>query len=178
MPIRMPPPVPPPVPTPVPTPVSNSSADPAAGRHGIEPVVHRRVNANDEAREAVLWLLDQRRAGHAWREMVVVAPGKRNWRDPIARALAGADMPCRMLLGDPTLATDGSEDLVHVMTLHAVAALEFRVVAIVGVGDLPWKTQTLEEATALVRAAMGRATHALSISWSKPSALVRRVFAG
>lgn len=147
----------------------------SSGRRGVEPIVQKRINASDEANAAVQWLLDKRSAGHAWREMVILAPGKRNWRDPIAKALQREAIPCRMLLGDKSVKPDFVGDHVHVMTLHAVKGLEFPAVAVLGIGDLPWKTQTLEEAARLLYVAMTRATHALLISHSKPSTLVERL---
>ena len=160
-------------------PQADAPAGPSGGssaRHGVEPIVQQRVNARDEADAAALWLLDQQRAGRAWRDMVVLAPGKRNWRDPIAQALEREGIPYRMLLGDPTMQPDAG-DHVQVMTLHAVRELEFPVIAVLGIGDLPWKSQTLEEVARLLYVVMTRATAALLISHSKPSTLVERLLA-
>ena len=63
------------------------------------------------------------------------------------------------------------------MTLHAVKGLEFPAVAVLGIGDLPWKSQSLEDVARLLYVAMTRATHALLISYSKPSTLVERLLA-
>ncbi len=149
----------------------------SSGRRGVEPIVQRRVNANDEADTAAEWLAEKHRAGYAWRDLVVLAPGKRNWREPIAKALTREEIPHRMLLGDKSLAPDFVGDHVHVMTLHGVKGLEFPGVAVLGIGDLPWKSQTLEEVARLLYVAMTRATHALLILHSKPSALVERLLA-
>ena len=51
------------------------------------------MNANDEAQAAAAWLGDKHRAGYAWRDMVVLAPSKRNWRDPVTRALDREQIP-------------------------------------------------------------------------------------
>lgn len=149
----------------------------SSGRRGVEPMVQRRVNAGDEADHAVQWLRDQRRAGYAWRDLVVLAPGKRNWREPLVRALDREGVPYRMLLGNKSLHADFAADHVHVMTLHAAKGLEFPGVAVVGIGDLPWKSQSLQDAAKLLYVAMTRATHALLISYSKPSTLVDRLLA-
>lgn len=151
--------------------------DRSSGTHGVEPIVEKRINARDESDGAVQWLLDRRAAGDAWRDLVVLAPGKRNWRDPLAKALDRAGIPYRMLLGDPQAGPDLNADLVHVMTLHAIEGLAFPVVAVVGIGDFPWKSQTLDEVARLLHVAMTRATHALRISYSKPSTLVERLLA-
>lgn len=147
----------------------------SSGRRGVEPIVQRRANANDEADAAAQWLLERHRAGYAWKDMVVLAPGKRNWREPLAKALFREGIPYRMLLGDPKLGPDFDGDHVHVMTLHAVKGLEFPAVVVVGIGDLPWKMQTIEDAARLLYVAMTRATHVLTISYSKPSMLVERL---
>ena len=149
----------------------------SSGRRGVEPIVQKRMNASDEGDAAAQWLLEKRRAGYAWREMVVLAPGKYGWRDPIARSLARAGVPHRLLLGDRKTGPDFVGDHVHVMTLHAVKGLEFPAVAVLGIGDLPWKSQTLEDAARLLYVAMTRATHALLISHSRRSTLVDRLLA-
>lgn len=153
-------------------------ARPAAPADSIAPVIEARVNARDEADAVATWLGEHASAGIAWREMVVVAPGKRNWREPLQRALDRAGIPCRMLLGDPSIEADFSGDHVLVMTFHAFEGTRCPVVAVVGVGDLPWKQQTLDEAGRLLEAAMSGATRALAVSHSKPSALVERLLAG
>ena len=149
----------------------------SSGRRGVEPVVQQRTNANDESQAAARWLAEKHRAGYAWRDMVVLAPGKRNWRGPIQNALDREGIPSRMLLGDKRIGPEFAGDHVHVMTLHAVKGLEFPAVAVLGIGDLPWKSQTLEDAARLLYVAMTRATHALLISHSKRSDLVERVLA-
>lgn len=141
------------------------------------PLFRQCENAADEARAAARWLVEKHAAGHAWRDMVVLAPGKRNWRDPMDRALTRDSIPHLQLLGAPHLSPDLDRDHVHVMTLHAVEGLQFQVVAVLGVGDLPWKSQTLDEAARLAHVAMTRATHALQVFHSKPSALVERLLA-
>ncbi len=144
---------------------------------GVERSIEKRINAKDEAATAADWLLAHHAAGQAWRDMVVLAPGKRNWRDPVAAALDDRAIPYRMLLGDPTRETERAGDHVHVMTLHAVEGLVFADVAVLGAGDLPWKTQTLDEVTRLLQTAVMHATHALLVLHSKPSALVEVVHA-
>ncbi len=149
----------------------------SSGRRGVEPIVQMRRGSADEANACAQWLLDRRRAGYAWRDLAVLAPGKRNWRAPLLKALTREGIPVRMLLGDKALKPDFAADEVHVMTLHAVKGLEFPAVAVVGIGDLPWKRQTIEEAARLLYVGMTRATHALSISYSKSSELVERLLA-
>ena len=138
----------------------------------VEPVVRRCVNAKDEARSVADWLLRQAASGRPWSEMALLAPGKRNWRDPIAAALEAAAIHCRMLLGDPSSVYRCGGDRVHVMTLYAIDGIELPVVAVVGIGDLPWKTQTLDDAGRLLDRALRSATRASRVSWSKESALV------
>lgn len=141
----------------------------------VERLVQPCRNAKDEAAVAAEWLVARRAAGTPWRDMVVAAPGKRNWRDPIAAAFDRHAIPCRMLLGYPDRAIDRDGDHVHVVTLHAVATQVFDDVAVLGVGDLPWKSQTLDEVTGLLQTAMSRATQALLVLYSKPSTLVERL---
>ena len=78
-----------------------SDAPPLVERASDAPSLVVRTNAKDEANAAADWLLARHESGIAWRDCVVLAPGKRNWRAPLAAALDGAGIPHRMMLGDP-----------------------------------------------------------------------------
>ena len=72
---------------------------------------------------------------------------------------------------------DFSSDQVRLLTIHSAKGLEFPAVAMIGLGDLPFRWHTLEDAARLVYVGMTRATHALAMSYSKPSELVKRLLA-
>ena len=146
-----------------------------ACRDGVTSVTTGCENDRDEAVTATRWLVAAHAAGCRWRDVLVVAPGKRKWRDRLAAALEAASVPYRMLLGEPG-ALPGDGDVVHVASLYGARGLSFPQVAIVGLGDLPWKQQPLDEALEVTAAACRVATRDLHLSWSRPSALVDRVF--
>ena len=141
-----------------------------AQRDGVVVDAAACVNDRDEAESAARWVAALHAAGAPWSDVLVVAPGKRKWRDRLATALDAAAVPHRMLLGEPgALPADG--EVVHVASLYGAEGLSFPVVALVGLGDLPWKRQPHEEAVRVVQASIAVATRRLRISRSRPSAL-------
>ena len=139
---------------------------------GLAPTVTDRVNDRDEAEAAARWVVGVRAGGTPWRDVLVVAPGKRKWRERIAKALDGVSVPHRMLLGEPGATRDPEADVVHVVSLYGAEGLSAPAVAVVGLGDLPWKQQPLDEAVRVVVACLEVATERLEVSSSRPSTLV------
>ena len=142
---------------------------------GLRPDVAARLvrgrGPRDEVEAATRWLVERHADGHPWRDLALVVPGKRKWRDPIAAVFDAHRVPHRMLVGHPGAVPSYDDDLLHAMSLHTAIATTHPVVAIVGLGDLPWKQQSLDEATSLVEAAVASATAHLFVSWSKASSL-------
>ena len=157
--------------------VSTITLPVSSGRRGVEPLVQRRANAADEANAAAHWLVEKHRAGYAWRDMAVLIPGKRGWDDLLRKALERDAVPHQVLLGVHKRNANFGGDCVCVLSMHSAKGLEFPAVAMLGLGDLPWKQQDLEDAARLAYVAMTRATHALSISYSRMSALVEKLIA-
>ena len=132
----------------------------------------------DEADAAARFAADAHAAGLAWRDVLVVAPGKRKWRERLAVALDALQVPHRMLLGEPGALPDAAADVVHVASLYGAEGLACPAVCVVGLGDLPWKQQPLDEAVRIVAAAAAVATQRVMLSSSKSSALVAEIGAG
>ncbi len=149
-----------------------------AVRDGVKATVGRCVRAREEAEAATRWLVERHAAGTPWRDVLLIAPGKRKWSERLAKALDAASVPYRMLLGDPGAMPDPDLEVVHVTSLHGAAGLARPAVAIVGLGDLPWKRQPLDEAVRVVHACMRVATERLAVSHSRPSALVAAMYPG
>jgi hypothetical protein len=124
----------------------------------------------DEVAEALDWLGAAHREGRAWRELALVVPGKRKWIVPVVAELDARGIPHRLLVGRPGAEPDFAEDALHAVSLYTPIACA--AIAIVGLGDLPWKTQPLDEAARAVRSAVAGASAAVRLSWSKESALV------
>ena len=131
-----------------------------------------RLNDRDEAEAAARWIVGVRAGGTPWRDVLVVAPGKRKWREKLAKALDAVSVPHRMLLGEPGAARDAEADVVHVVSLYGAEGLSMPAVAVVGLGDLPWKQQPLDEAVRVVVACLQVATGQLEVSASRSSPLV------
>ena len=146
----------------------------SCGRRGVEPILERRSNASHEAYAAADWFSEKKRAGYAWRDMALLVPSK-NWREHAARALERDKIPFEAVFGAKERAADFSSDKLRVLTMHSAKGLEFPAVAMIGLGDLPFSWQELPDAARLVYVGMTRATHALSMSYSKPSALIERL---
>ena len=135
----------------------------------------------DEVGTATRWLIARHDEGHAWRAMALVVPGKRKWKAYVEQSFDASDVPHRMLVGHPGATRDrfddGLTDVVHALSLYAAVDLDLPIVAIVGLGDLPWKQQPLDEALRVVeRARHGARSHVL-LSYSKRSVLVDALFA-
>lgn len=144
--------------------------------NGIETVVVRGSGPRDEVESACRWLVARHEAGAAWRDLMLVVPGKRKWRDPLVRVLDDLAIPHRLLVAHPGAQPDFSDDLVHAVSLYTAEHVARPVIAIVGLGDLPWKQQGLEEALRVVTKVATGAGEYLRLSWSKDSALTDRLF--
>ncbi len=137
---------------------------------GIVVTLAERAGPRDEVGAAVRWLVERHGDGHRWRDCALVVPGKRKWRDPVVAALDAGNVPHRLLIGHPGAVPDHSDDVVHAVSLYTPVACA--VVAIVGLGDLPWKQQSEDEAREAIVAAVRRTSSQVMLSWSKRSALV------
>ena len=122
------------------------------------------------------WLATSRRIGTPWRDMALVVPGKRAWRERVIAALDARGIPHRLLIGHPGARPDFEDDLLHAASIYT--AIDFRrpVVAAVGLGELPWKTQPLEEALRVTRAIVDGTGRALHLSFSRTSTLTDALF--
>ena len=106
----------------------------SCGREGEAPILIRLPTLRDEAWQVADLLAAAHQEGHAWGDMAVLSP-THEIRDLCARTLAQRQLPLenRIRAGD----FDPASDKIKVMTLHASKGLEFPVVALVGVGQMP-----------------------------------------
>jgi len=140
-----------------------------------EPACEACSGPRDEVDAAVRWLIARHDEGLAWSDMALVVPGKRKWYPVVATTLDALDVPHRMLIGHPGARPDCSYDVIHAVSLFTARGFSLAAVAIVGLGDFPWKQQTQEEAFTATLAAIGTATRFLRVSWSTESPLVSAV---
>lgn len=158
------------------TPVAASLHFAFAFRAGVACSVARCATVREEVEGATRWLIARHDDGHAWRAMALVVPGKRKWRDRVVDAFDALRVPHRLLIGHPGASPerfdDGVDDVVQALSLYAADTLTVPIVAIVGLGDLPWKRQALDEAVRAVVGARDAARSQVRLSFSKRSPLV------
>ena len=137
------------------------------------------VEADDRQGEldaAFAWLATLRRIGTPWRDMALVVPGKRAWRERVIAALDARGVPHRLLIGHPGARPDFEDDLLHAASIYTAIDFPRAVVAAVGLGELPWKKQSLEEALRVTRAMVDGTGRALHLSFSRRSRLTDALF--
>jgi hypothetical protein len=130
----------------------------SCGREGEAPLIIRLPTLREEAWQVADLLAAAHQEGHAWGDMAVLCP-THEIRDLCARTLAQRKLPLenRTRSGD----FDPTSDKIKVMTLHASKGLEFPVVALVGVGQMPAAGEDEKEAARLIYVGATRASHRL-----------------
>jgi superfamily I DNA/RNA helicase len=149
---------------------------------GPEPETRACETSAAERSALVERLRGWKEAGISWSDMAIVAR-QRSHVEQIEHSLTEADVPAAVVAGRTEESTLG--DKVRVMTMHRAKGLEFRAVAIVGVGkdELPprrvrelgaeegevaWKRER-----SLLYVSASRAREALYVSWvGEPSDLL------
>jgi hypothetical protein len=135
----------------------------SCGREGQEPLVIRLPSVKDEVRRIRELLANAHAEGHAWGDMAILCR-RHELMDECARELTRHSVPhlVRHKSGD----FHPLEDVVKVMTMHASKGLEFPVVALPGVGQLPEPNEDAEEEARVFYVAATRATHRLIVTAS------------
>ncbi len=148
-------------------------------RHGPLPEIVRRASFKQELLHIVGRFRALRAAGTAWGDMAILHR-TRYMGEEAARALREAGIPVRRLIARPRLVKQapGSEqeqDAVSIVTFHSSKGLEFPIVAIPGMGYLPFEGDGLAEEVRLTYVAMTRATDLLLLTCHRESSFVRRI---
>jgi superfamily I DNA/RNA helicase len=145
-----------------------------AGRHGERPKIVRLSSLKAEAKyiaERLSWLHEQRRP---WNQMAILY--KAGFiADEITHALDLMSIPYDWLNNRNSKRFDALRDSVKIMTLHSSKGLEFPVVAIAGVGFMPYKQEEAADDARLLYVAMTRATDHLLMTASRNSVFVQRL---
>ena len=132
----------------------------SCGRDGQEPLIIRLPTLRDEANKIAELLSDAHQEGHAWGDMAVIC---RDWgmMDLCAAALSHRRLPhqVRKRAGD----YQPNRDAIHVLTMRVSKGLEFPVVALPGVGQMPVAGEDEKEAARVFYVAATRATQRLVI---------------
>lgn len=94
--------------------------------------------------------------------------------DEIVKAFAAANIPHERLEKGASRKYKAHEDSVKVMTMHASKGLEFPIVAICGLGHMPYRADQEVDDARLLYVAMTRATERLVLTASKESSFVQK----
>ena len=144
----------------------------SCGRDGEAPLIIRLPNLRAEATKIADLLNAAHQEGHAWGDMAVLCRHY-NEMDECAQALNRWQLPFEVR------ARSGSfhphEDTIKVMTLHASKGLEFPVVALIGVGQMPAAGEDERDEARLFYVGATRATQRLVIGAGGDGGFGRRL---
>ena len=147
----------------------------SVGRHGPVPELVKLSNLAGEGDFIAGHLHEQKAQGRGWRDMAVLYRDKFMGEKVVAR-LRVAGVPVEWLQETKQSRNfHPDHDSVKVMTLHSSKGLEFAVVAIAGVGFMPYTTSKPAEEARLLYVGMTRAVDQLVITCHKDSEFSRRL---
>ena len=135
----------------------------SCGREGHAPIVIRLPSLRDEAREIAERLHAAHQEGRAWNDMAIICRRYAVMQE-CANALSQRRIPHQVRKG--TGHFDPSADSIKIMTMHASKGLEFPVVALPGVGNMPETGESEADEARLFYVAATRATDTLFITLS------------
>lgn len=144
----------------------------SCGRDGPQPVVIRLPLLRDEAQKIADWLSAAHQQGHGWGEMAILC---RHYAEMerCAAVLRQRRLPHELRKG--AAGFDPRRDCIKLLTMHASKGLEFAVVALCGVGQMPGSDQDASDEARLFYVAATRATQRLFIPLSGTGVFVDRL---
>lgn len=142
------------------------------GREGAAPLVIRLPSLNAEAAEIAERLSQAHQEGFAWSDMAIIC---RNYTvmDICAHALERKRLPHQVRRKSGSF--NPTADTIKVMTMHVSKGLEFSLVALPGIGQLPTPGQDEQAEAQLFYVASTRATSQLILTSSADSLFSRRL---
>ena len=135
----------------------------SCGRDGEAPLIIRLPSLRDEASKIAELLNAAHQEGHAWGDMAVICR-RYDEMDECAHALNRSMLPHQVRKGSGSF--NPGADTIKVLTMHASKGLEFAVVALMGVGQMPAAGEDEREEARLFYVGATRATHRLVITVS------------
>jgi len=147
----------------------------SAGRHGTAPQLTQCASLEDEASHIAQQLKDLHARGCPWKDMVVLYPA-RFVGETLAQQLQTQQLPVEWLQEPgrgPRFNPDA--DSIKLMTLHNSKGLEFPVVAIAGLGFMPYQEDQTMEDTRLLYVGMTRAAERLILTAHRSSEFVKQL---
>ena len=142
------------------------------GREGAAPLVIRLPSLNAEAAEVAERLSQAHQEGFAWSDMAIIC---RNYTvmDICAHALERKRLPHQVRRKSGSF--NPNADTIKVMTMHVSKGLEFPLVALPGIGQLPTHGEDEQAEAQLFYVASTRATSQLILTSSADSLFSRRL---
>ncbi len=141
----------------------------SAGRHGMVPLISHHPNLRAEVDHIIECFRQYHDEGITWREMAIIYRARFMGEEVLNRLLS-AEIPAEWLQKSREgRHFDSSADSVKVMTMHSSKGLEFPVVAIPGIGYLPWKDLDHAEEARLLYVGMTRAMEHLVMTFHAES---------
>ena len=135
----------------------------SCGREGEAPLIIRLPSLRDEASKIAELLEGAHREGHAWGDMAIIC--RHAWvGDECAKALVRKNLPHQVRRGPGSFSPN--VDTIKVLTMHVSKGLEFPVVALAGVGQMPGAGEDEHEEARLFYVGATRATQRLVIGVS------------
>jgi hypothetical protein len=147
----------------------------SAGRRGDLPVLTNHASVHEE----LAWIARQLRAltttGRQWNEMAIVCR-YRSTGEQAVKHLRSAEIPVEWL-GDANGRKHfrPGENSVKVITMHSSKGLEFPIVAIPALGDMPRNDNDATEEAKLLYVAMTRAMERLFMTYHTESNFVKKI---
>lgn len=147
----------------------------SAGRRGAFPELIRCDSAWQEWNCLVERIRDEQGKGRALSDMAVIYRTTSQGKE-IERVLAQADIPYQSGVSSSKRgALYGEKDSVKVVSMHSSKGLEFGLVMIPCLGEMPKKGEPEADEARLLYVAMTRAIDRLVITYREPSDFTRRV---
>jgi superfamily I DNA/RNA helicase len=133
----------------------------SCGRDGSEPLVIRLPDLGAEPAKIAELLASAHQEGHAWGDMAVLCR-KVAQVDAVARVLKDRKLPHKVRKSSDDY--DPLADAIKVMTMHGSKGLEWPVVALAGVGQMPSDGEDEQDEARLFYVAATRATQRLYVT--------------
>jgi len=139
----------------------------SCGREGPAPQIIRLPSLRDEAWAIADHLSAAHQEGHAWGDMAIFC--RHHWMlDVLAHPLKMRQLPYQARRGTGPGNFNPLADSIKLMTMHVSKGLEFAVVALPGMGQMPSSTADERAEARLFYVAATRATHRLVVTASGP----------
>lgn len=145
-----------------------------AGRRGPVPRIARLGSLKAEAAHIAEQVKHKHASGARWNQIAVLYSA-RFIAEELTAALTSQKVPFEWMNDRASKRFDSTSDSVKVITLHSSKGLEFPIVAIIGLGFMPYSETDAADEARLLYVGMTRATDELLMTASRDSAFARKL---